>query len=144
MKKVTKFQIDRRFWLRGQGGPKSTLLRPADEQMCCLGHYATACGVPNETIKAQLGPSDIFDSLPKQMRWLIVITGNDHTGTLKAKNTHSCAILMNLNDKKPGSPIGQHGETPISHEDPPNNDQEREYLIQKEFAIQGIEAEFIN
>ena len=35
-----KFVIDREWWLRGEGGSMSRLLRVEDRKMCCVGSFA--------------------------------------------------------------------------------------------------------
>jgi hypothetical protein len=35
-----KFTIDREWWLRGEGGSLSRLLRVEDRKMCCVGSFA--------------------------------------------------------------------------------------------------------
>lgn len=42
-----KFTIDRRYWLRGEGGKNSVLYDSGREfkNMCCLGQIAEQCGI---------------------------------------------------------------------------------------------------
>lgn len=45
-----KFQIDRRYWLRGEGGFNSRLLRLKDMKMCCVGFFCITNGLGQEEI----------------------------------------------------------------------------------------------
>ena len=42
--------IDRKRWLRGEGGRVSSLLRPSDGKMCCMGFYCLVMGLSPEDI----------------------------------------------------------------------------------------------
>lgn len=50
MKKPFRFVVDRRTWLRGEGGIDSALLRGRDGKKCCIGFLALACGHQPEDI----------------------------------------------------------------------------------------------
>ena len=40
-----KLIIDRKEWLRGEGGENSYLLRHSDHKRCCIGILGKACGI---------------------------------------------------------------------------------------------------
>src|SRR4051812_21086419 len=69
--KVISFDIDRRFWVRGEDDEGSSLLNRSGK-MCCLGHYARACGVSKVDIYQEAFPLGVYRKrkLPEQMRWL--------------------------------------------------------------------------
>jgi len=45
-----KLTIDRKVWLRGEGGAASKLLRANDGKRCCVGIYLVALGVTDELL----------------------------------------------------------------------------------------------
>lgn len=118
--KVTAFTIDRKTWLRGEGGEASALLRPGDGKMCCLGSYSLACGVSARSIKSKQAVSQMADR-PMQMDWLVEVDK-------RIGNFSSCesASLMTTND------------------DRYLPDYKRESDIIKKFAEQGITVTFVN
>src|SRR3954467_11077611 len=69
--KVISFDIDRRFWVRGEDDEGSSLLN-RKATMCCLGHYARACGVSKVDSYQEAFPLGVYrrSKLPEQMRWL--------------------------------------------------------------------------
>lgn len=43
-----KVIIDRTKWYRGQGSIGSSLLRPTDQKMCCVGFFGKACNINDD------------------------------------------------------------------------------------------------
>ena len=56
---MTELVIDRKVWLRGEGGEKSLLLRPEDGKMCCLGIYLKQCGMPDSLLRGRANPTQL-------------------------------------------------------------------------------------
>lgn len=71
--------IDRSIWLHGEGekglagGAGSSLFRPADQKMCCLGIYLhTVCGMPKEVLKHVPLPAALDENeitRPEESNW---------------------------------------------------------------------------
>lgn len=53
---ITKLDIPRALWGRG------SLHKSTTGRMCCLGHLAAACGVPEVNLENQGMPSDLSDA----------------------------------------------------------------------------------
>jgi hypothetical protein len=66
MKQLKSFTIDRKVWLRGEGG-QSMLYRPQDSKMCCLGIFMSKCGVPKSALANRAFSDEIAQEYPKQL-----------------------------------------------------------------------------
>jgi hypothetical protein len=113
---VKKLVIDRAKWLRGKDD--SYLLRPTDGKMCCLGFYAESCGFSLDDLSGKTYPSALVtdSQIPEAMRWLV---------TDEYEDTTTCMSLARIND------------------DAGLNEPIREKRVAEEFAINGIEVEFV-
>lgn len=119
--KVIAFNIDRRYWGRGTG--LGSLLNPATQEMCCLGFYSLACGLPYADIENCDLPSSV--GLKKQMNWLKELP------TLPADRNNGWVsdmedALARINDDKDLRPY------------------DRERKIKARFAKAGITVNFVN
>lgn len=56
-KMVKSFVISRKKWLRGNG--EGELRRKSDGRQCCVGIFASACGIPKETLNSKGTLNDI-------------------------------------------------------------------------------------
>ena len=119
---TTEFTIDRETWRRGDRGLGLTLLlNPEDNTKCCLGFYASSCGLADEDIEERAVPISIpTNIIPNEMHWLLTSTDfhRDHS--------EECGQLLAANDS---------GDIPET---------ERESKIAEVFAKQGITVKFIN
>ena len=123
-----KLVIDRKTWIRGDRECHSYLLRPSDKHRCCLGFLAKECGIPDHATmgKSSFGAmnfcrQDYAKLLPD---FLLDIRGN---------NTPMAHKLMQAQD-------ANIEDTLLSF----HSEAERENWLKAEFAIHGIEVEFIN
>jgi hypothetical protein len=66
MKQLKSFTIDRKVWLRGEGG-QSMLYRPQDSKMCCLGIFMSKCGVPKSALANRGFPEKVAQEYLKQL-----------------------------------------------------------------------------
>jgi hypothetical protein len=91
---VQSFEVDRKTWYRGKGSAHSRLLND-EGQMCCLGFYAVAAGLPTDAIRRAACPSDVPRAL-----WKTKLTSMDETVPLlpEARDTNAAHILMRMND----------------------------------------------
>lgn len=64
-----KFIVSRKKWYRGQGKAGSMLRRP-DGQMCCLGHCALQCGIPEEKIQNVGAPASLCGLEKSMPDWM--------------------------------------------------------------------------
>lgn len=58
-----KFTIDRRYWLRGEGGKNSVLYDSGREfkNMCCLGQISEQCGITKVRLAQLRRPQNLGD-----------------------------------------------------------------------------------
>lgn len=117
-KDVKSFEIDRSKWYRGRGSMGSYLLNGYG-QMCCLGFYALACGLPEEEIRIVEEPSSVIED---QSDWeSFLINEYEFGGVI---NSMDCNRLMEVNDDE--------------HMD----DKERESIITEVFKAHDIDVTF--
>ena len=64
MKKLKELAIDRSKWKRGSPNSHDTYLLDDDGKMCCLGFYALACGVDEESIRNKTEPDALEFEIP--------------------------------------------------------------------------------
>ena len=64
MKKIKELVIDRSKWKRGSPNAHDTYLLDDDGKMCCLGFYALACGVDEESIRNKTEPEFLEFEIP--------------------------------------------------------------------------------
>lgn len=88
-----KLTINRKKWLRGEGGLESCLLRESDGKMCCVGIYLSALGVSDDSLRdsntayiAQARGGE----LPQQALWLFLGEGREDADNLYAVNDRKC------------------------------------------------------
>jgi hypothetical protein len=122
---VTHFTITRERWLRGDAPDgKLSYLRDREGDQCCLGFYASACGISDEVLLERTSPDEVGGpgeaDIPHQMQWLVT---KDALGEGRV-SSDACDELMWLNDKPFFDPVA------------------RELAIAKAFAAQGITVEF--
>jgi hypothetical protein len=98
-----KFTIDRKTWLRGEGGDASALLRESDNKMCCLGGIARQCGITG--IAGELAPAgveeDQWDKFPEPLRpYKRPYSGSIAESAHRTYNDNSdlAADMMRVND----------------------------------------------
>jgi hypothetical protein len=117
----TELVIDRKRWLRGEGGAVSKLLRPSDGKMCCLGFYGRALGFSPDEIGHLSSPSDTYAS-GRWPAWLLqyVYERGCHS------DTETCNQLIRTNDDAPTAP------------------DEREAKIAAIFARHGVTVRFVD
>ena len=118
--KVVAFDIDRRYWERGNG--LGSLLNPETQKMCCLGFYSLACGLTYKEIENQDLPSSV--RLRKEMEWLTEESVLPFDKTLSYSEYEDA--LAYINDES----------------DLKNSDRERK--IKARFAKNGITVNFVN
>jgi hypothetical protein len=134
---VKSFVIDRLTWYRGHGSSASKLLRE-DGKMCCVGIYGRALGVPDAyllnlgTVSNSLGEKDPYGPVPPPARnlpwpeWTI-------------KRQHGdLSDLYTVNDYQLAMGGGGKWEGVI------NSEADREAVIAKLFAKNGVTVTFIN
>ena len=116
---MKKFIVDRKTWLRGEGGSRSSLLRANDNKMCCLGFLSCELGLQKSEIREVPHPANL--SLIRSVR-------NKFEGLLNEESrlTNVCEEIMRYNDSKNIT------------------DAERENSLTKEFKSINWEVEFIN
>jgi hypothetical protein len=116
-KDIKEFTIDRKKWYRGKGPRQSKLLNSRG-QMCCLGFYAKACGIPRDNMYGEATPSDVD---PDRMRvWDSFLIKNT-----PVENSAKCYELMKINDNRYIS------------------EAQREFQIRNIFEEQNIEVKFV-
>src|ERR1700722_12417701 len=82
-----KFTIDRKTWLRGEGGGESYLRRPSDSKMDCFGQRAVACGIDMEALLSRRFPDTVAPEHSKgDWRTLTLRTGLIRTIRIMAIN----------------------------------------------------------
>lgn len=136
-----KLTIDRQFWLRGEGGENSCLLRGTDDKMCCLGCLAVSLGANREEILGNKTPANVWRP-----------PGNNHWTELEAwawliKPAQSIPFttdegdkLMQINDWR----IGEDKEKENEELEIPTSEADREAIIAEMFAQHRVQVEFIN
>jgi hypothetical protein len=119
--------INRKNWLRGEGGDVSFLKREEDGKMCCLGMYLNQCRVPQgDMIDVQVPCSLEFKTIPKQAKWMIDDNYEASPLCNSLMNTSPlCNSLMNTND------------------DQKINEGKREKIISEKFSKAGIKVTFV-
>jgi hypothetical protein len=120
---ITEFVVDRIKWLRGEGSLESSLFRPTDGKMCCLGFYGKACGLTEEDMKHLGAPfqvRNIVNNFPEEMMWLVEKLEQRYD------SSPDCYCAMSTNDAGILT------------------DDEREEKIKTIFAKHGITVAFIN
>jgi len=89
MNPVTRFTIDRRAWLRGEGSHASALLRVSDGKACFFGWYLRACGVPDALMGDVASPTHVpTRTVPPWIRHF----------SDSACVSHAAQRLMSIND----------------------------------------------
>lgn len=78
-------------WLRGEGPYASSLLREADNKMCCLGFRALSSGATKGEICGVSVPEDTSG-----VRWPMWLVRSGHFGN----RTPECCALMKVNDDR--------------------------------------------
>jgi hypothetical protein len=108
-----KLIIDREWWLRGEGGGMSRLLRVEDRKMCCVGSFALQI--------LKMRESQIEDAK-----------------TLSDVRDTDCGWPITLNKV----PIGSMSEFYSVNDNLSISDDVREYALKKLFAKLGVVVEF--
>lgn len=115
-------EIDRRTWLRGEGGDCSMLLRPKDKKMCCLGFLCLHQGVTEDVIEAISSPADLIG---QENRDKVSFLINDDNFIVDNVNLVNLAIDINDDDENLDNEI-------------------RERMLRRVFKEWGIDLVFIN
>lgn len=131
--------VDRKRWYRGKGNIRSRLLRPEDNQMCCLGFYGLSCGLKEENIIDVGFPSQVRTGqrhgvdkshkpvpLPKEMHWL--------EETISKQIGEDSSVFEEEVERTIGE-INDNEEI---------DEETRERLLTEEFAKHNINVTFIN
>ena len=99
---VVKFTINRKTWLRGN--PNTSVMRNQHGSMCCLGHFARACGIPATTLvdKTTPGLMRIWGiKLPSQIEDALTERKVSHySGETYIVNSDLASEFIEANDKK--------------------------------------------
>lgn len=131
--KVKAFTVDRSTWINGQmkqiyenaglDRPNSMLLNDQG-QMCCLGFYAQACGIPRNKLDGVASPESVNIGVEVALKRFgpIVESGAGWSGFM---NSELASDLMAANDKGAVSP------------------KRREQRIARLFKKGGIKVKFI-
>lgn len=90
-----EFTVDRKTWLRGEGGNGSCLLRDYDGKMCCLGFRALACGLTDAGISGVRQPNHLGVHLTDG-KWDGYVTNGENA----LLTTNICDEIMRFNDEK--------------------------------------------
>lgn len=117
-KDVKEFVIDRECWFRGHGQEKDAYLLNEDDDKCCLGFYAMACGHDEMDIRGLQTPEDLSEP------WNTFLLKPSDDEINSPKNSDICTKLMDINDN------------------PGLNEVEREELIAEKFARLGVIVKF--
>jgi hypothetical protein len=130
-----KLVIDRSKWLRGEGGKDTSLYRPKDGKMCCLGFYCRSLGFGAAEMADEADPYSLFlrtiadvgntDALTE---WLVEVEHIEEDGAdedLVCNSPHTDA-LIEVNDATEFT------------------DGMREAFIKETFAKHGVEVEFVD
>lgn len=113
---MKEFTVSRKTWLRGEGSKDSSLFRPEDKKMCCLGFLGKElCGATEE----QMAGSDTPGDSDPEINWIEGLLKNPG-----GYNSDAAHRLMDINDEEC------------------MDDEEREELLTKEFAKLGITVKF--
>jgi len=113
---IKSFTINRADWMRGQGDSTGKLYVPEYGEMCCLGFFCKALGIPKAEMEDLAIPSELYH-LNKIPKWLLYdedLSTQDDLGK-----------LLDLND----SDIIE--------------DSERELKIKEIFKKRGIKVKFV-
>lgn len=129
---MQKFTLDRSRWYRGKGPGGSALLRASDGKMCCLGLYLESCGVPHGELTWKVYPSGSKDRLPAEGQWLAT---DDDT-----RRTYSVPSY----DKDSTLPTFASNFIAYTNDDRSIDDEEREKILTKAFAENGVEVTFVD
>jgi hypothetical protein len=146
IKDVKEFTIKRSKWARGGINGKSALLNNQGN-MCCLGHYAKACGFSNNDIDSLSGPVDLYRdkscSIGKAwsanyignnleiIAWKTKLLENDVSldGVIYKLNSGNAWDLMEINDRDRCEF---------------DNESDREKELIKRFKKIGIKVKFVD
>ncbi len=90
MKQIKELVIDRSKWKRGSPSNHDTYLLDDDGKMCCLGFYALACGVDEESIRNKTEPEFLEFEIPG------LSYDNEETGYIH--NTEFACSAIPIND----------------------------------------------
>lgn len=114
-----KLVIDRSRWLRGEGWEQSSLIRPSDEKMCCLGFLGEACGVSRDLMWDKASPRQL---------------------SIEAKAMYPARLFQLRYEDDGLSPMGRL----MNINDNPNLSEEiREKMIIDKMSDLGVAVEFI-
>ena len=113
---MKEFTVSRKTWLRGEGSKDSSLFRPEDKKMCCLGFLGRElCGATEEQMELCDTPAETDPAI----NWIDGLLKNP--GKYNSDAAHR---LMEINDEEC------------------MDDEEREKLLTEEFAKLGIAVKF--
>ena len=121
-KDVKSFTIKRSKWLRMSKRTQiySQMLDGKSGKMCCLGFYATSCGIAKKNIKGEPSPMEVAFSLEdNNSKWNTFLISNKYNSKIAGK-------LMDIND------------------DDETTDAFKEKEIKKIFATKGIKVKFVD
>jgi hypothetical protein len=96
MAKAKTLIIDRSKWLRGK--PEDSRLRNRDGEMCCLGFFGLACGIPIAELEAHRTPLG-HTLTTNRNRWPEWLVRSTPTKAVYA-GSPQCGDLMGDNDSR--------------------------------------------
>lgn len=118
-----KLVIPRDRWARGGGGGSRLLQR--DGQKCCIGHYLSACGVPDLDLFEMSTPEELVVArilaLSTEASWLL-----GHNSRFMRRDSDDALSLIRAND------------------DPAVGADERELRVREIFAVHDVDVTFVD
>lgn len=128
---MTKFQVQRSKWLRGEGSEASYLLRDGDRKMCCLGFFAKAQGLSDEDILEERTFEEVLQHYLADTQTLVTKLAP----LVTAKNSWGESLYIN-------SEVANR--VMVTNDDDRIPDQAREVILKGAFLLAGIEVEFVD
>lgn len=108
LKDVKSFTVDRKTWYRGKSGDSSCLLNNAGNR-CCLGFYASACGVEDKQMRNLLSPGSLvelaktgstYDKFDRSVSRDVNEWKTKLTRSSSVDNSETCMKMMQVNDEE--------------------------------------------
>ena len=126
LSKPKEFIIDRSKWVQGGDDNFAKLgdscLLNSEGNMCCLGFYSEACGVPRKLLADETEPNELKCRVPHM--------------SLGEKSTRFATDLMRLNDNVKTYSLGHETYPGVRRKD-------KEKLLKEKFALIDVEVKFV-